>query len=225
MYRSEVEEWLYQIGLPELSNYFLEDGFTTIDQVRRMRQSDIDAIVDRNGYMLILNEEIDKLNYSGAGSADYHATRAASVYDRAGSHDRSPEYEPRSTIQARYEAGGMPAVGFASRHLARRAKSKVHKNRAASMAANTRSSVERYVPNSASSAYEQLFAAKRATSVAAINAREIEHEAAAEALALRQKARENSRASRARSGKYNFELIYITKNKSKQRKKFYFEMK
>lgn len=206
MYRSEVEEWLYTIGLPELSNYFLEDGFTTIDQVKRMRQSDIDAIIDRNGYMLCLNEEIDRLVLApGTAPSGGAGGRATSVYaERAGSYyggdargnSQSPDYESSGTIQARYQAGGMPAVGFASRHLARRAKSKVHKNRAASMAANSasRASVDRYVPNSASTAYENLFAAKRASSVAAINAREIEHEAQAEALSQRTARRQQSRA-------------------------------
>ncbi len=49
MFHSEVEEWLYSIGLEELYPYFVADGLTSLEQVRLMRQSDIDAIVDRKG--------------------------------------------------------------------------------------------------------------------------------------------------------------------------------
>jgi len=235
MYRSEVEEWLYAIGMPELSEYFLEDGFTSLDQVRRMRQGDIDSIIDRNGYMLVLNDEIDRLNYGGAeggaltslpppaphhghgqdgfgyadesrrayggGYGDENNNGASSRQRRAMSYVE-PGYENRETVMQRYQAG-VPAVGFASRQLARRAKSKVHTNRAASLAANCGAnrgqSIERYVPNSASTAYENLFAAKRAASVCALNQRELVHEAAAEALERRQQKREQDRSSRARS--------------------------
>ena len=206
MYRSEVEEWLYSIGLPELYVYFEEDGFNTLDKVRRMRQSDIDAIVDRNGYMIILNEEIDRLNYaepiSYTSSALNNASNNGTSYERAsraGSYmDSEPEFETRESIIARYEIGGIPAVGFASRHLARRAKSKCRKVRGVSVAG--RSSPERYVPNSASKAYEQMFAAKRAASVAAASIREAEHAAASAALVERQRKREEERQRRARTG-------------------------
>ena len=205
MYRSEVEEWLYSIGLPELYSYFEEDGFTTLDKVRRMRQSDIDAIVDRNGYMIILNEEIDRLNYAevalpSSSNNNYLSANYGERASRAGSYlDSEPEYETRDSIIARYELGGIPAVGFASRHLARRAKSKCRKVRGVSVA-GYRSSPEKYVPNSASKAYENIFAAKRAASVAAASLREAENNAASAALLDRQRKREEERQRRAKTG-------------------------
>lgn len=213
MYRSEVEEWLYSIGLPELYSYFEEDGFTTLDKVRRMRQSDIDAIVDRNGYMIILNEEIDRLNYaevalpSSSINNNYLSANYGDRTSRAGSYlDSEPEFESRDSIIARYELGGIPAVGFASRHLARRAKSKCRKVRGVSVA-GYRSSPEKYVPNSASKAYENIFAAKRAASVAAATLREAENASASAALLDRQKKRDEERQRRART-----EMHYLANN-------------
>lgn len=193
MFRSEVEEWLYSIGLEELYNYFVEDGFTSLDAVRRMRQSDIDAIVDRKGYMIILNEEIDRLNYG-----DY--TPPAHV-------DFEPQvqtYENRESLISRYENGAVPAVGFASRHLARRAKSVARKTRGSSVA--PRASVERYVPNSASEAFESLMSNRRAVSVAASNARDAEYSAASAALLERQRKRDEERQRRAKTGKKSISL-------------------
>lgn len=163
MFHSEVEEWLYSIGLEELYPYFHHDGFTTLESVRQMRQSDIDAIVDRKGFMLLLNEEIDRLNY-GAPAANassaratslaperaqshYDQQRAQSHFERAGSYldptfGGEYDYEPSESLIQRYENRGIPAVGFASRHLARRAKSKARKHRGASVGFS-RSSVER----------------------------------------------------------------------------------
>lgn len=207
MFRTEVEEWLSQIGLDELYNYFVQDGFTTLDSVRRMRQSDIDAIVDRRGYMIILNEEIDRLNYGDANANSYNpapldrSSRAASYVDY------EPERENREALMSRYESGGLPSVGFASRHLARRAKSTTRKNRGASVAFGTRSSVERYVPNSASDAYESLIASKRAASVAVTNAREVEQSSISAAIEARQKKRDEERQSRAKTGKFKELLI------------------
>lgn len=164
MFHSEVEEWLYSVGLDELYPYFLSDGFTTLDAVRTMRQSDIDSIVDRKGLMLILNEEIDRLNFSGSGlSAALPPARGSSLapgsgaaLDRAGSHfERAGsyldsgdyDYEPSESLIQRYENRGIPAVGFASRHLARRAKSKARKHRGASIGMG-RASAERYISHS-----------------------------------------------------------------------------
>jgi hypothetical protein len=71
MYGSEVEQWLYSIGAQELFDYFLEDGFSSLEAVRQMRQSDIDAIVDRKGYMILLNEAIDRLNFGDAYNTNF----------------------------------------------------------------------------------------------------------------------------------------------------------
>ena len=196
MFKSEVEEWLYAIGLPELYPYFLDEGFDSLEKVRRMRQTDIDAIVDRKGYITLLNEEIDRLNFQTPASVNVNMHRD----EREESYISEPEYETRESIIHRYESGGIPAVGFASRHLARRAKSKCRKDRAASLI-TARSSVDRYVPNSASNAFEHLFAAKRAASVAALTQREIEHEALSAALDERQKKREDERLKRSKTGK------------------------
>jgi tryptophanase len=208
MYRSEVEEWLYSIGLPELYSSFVEDGFTTLDSIKRMRQSDIDSIVDRNGYMVVLNEEIDRLNYGennfssstgdyrpAGGNNDYlDRSSRASTYFEGQAND---SYPSREALIYRYEIGGVPAVGFASRHLARRAKSKTRKTRGTSL---SRVSVERYVPNSGSEEYEALFANKRAASVAA-SIREMEIKKANEKIAEFQRKREEDRQRRARTGK------------------------
>lgn len=226
MFHSEVEEWLYSIGLDELYPYFHADGFTTLESVRQMRQSDIDAIVDRKGYMLVLNEEIDRLGYGGAaGSAGNRATslapeRARSPYDqaraqthfeRAGSYldptnGGEYDYEPSESLIQRYENRGIPAVGFASRHLARRAKSKARKHRGTSVGFS-RSSAERYVPGSAADAFEAQFMAKRAASVAAAQARETEQNSILAGLEARQRAREAERQRRAKS-----EMNYLNSN-------------
>lgn len=215
MFHSEVEEWLYSIGLEELYPYFHADGFTTLESVRQMRQSDIDAIVDRKGYMLMLNEEIDRLNFSGSGRATSLAPeragshfeaaqpRAASHFERAGSyldptHGGEYDYEPSESLIQRYENRGIPAVGFASRHLARRAKSKARKHRGTSVGFS-RASAERYVPGSAAEAFETQFMAKRAASVAAAQVREQEQNAILAGLEARQREREAERQRRAKS--------------------------
>jgi hypothetical protein len=226
MFVSEVEEWLYSIGLDDLYPYFHQDGFTTLDAVRQMRQSDIDAIVDRKGLMVVLNDEIDRLNSSivglgpKAGSVYQDRTtasqaRVGSQFDRAssarferdGSYFESEyDYEPSESLIQRYENRGIPAVGFASRHLARRAKSKARKHRGASIGVS-RASAERYVPNSASDAYESMFMAKRAASVAAASARDTENSSTLQALQERQRLREEERERRAKS-----EMNYLTSN-------------
>ncbi len=194
VFRSEVEEWLHSIGLVHLYPLFIEDGFTTLESVRRMRQADIDSIVDRNGLMLVLNDEIDRLNY------DTVAQASASQY-----YEEAPlSYETRESLISRYESRGVPAVGYASRLLERRSKSMSKKNRATSLAPLVvrSSSVIRYVPNSASDAYEALFAHKRAASLAAASHREAQHAAAAAALDESRRRKEEDRIRRARSGNY-----------------------
>lgn len=195
VFRSEVEEWLYSIGLGHLFTSFVEDGFTTLDSVRHMRQSDIDAIVDRNGVMLVLNDEIDRLNYGeNSAVASHEYAREASYYEPV-------EYETRESLISRYENRGVPAVGYASRLLARRSKSVSRRNRATSLAPLVvrSASVIRYVPNSASDAYEALFAHKRAKSLAAASHREAQHAAAAAALDDSRRRREEDRIQRAKS--------------------------
>jgi hypothetical protein len=221
----EVYDWLFAIGLDHLYDYFVQDGFTSLESVKNMRQSDIDAIVDRHGYMVILNEEIDKLHYSGSGSRNArHLGRSASAapYTLYDDYDRSSragsllyaesvlDYEPRDTILSRYETGGIPAVGFASRHLARRAKSMTRKVRGGSAFPTTRASVDRYVPNSASNAFETYMLGKLAASVAAATAREAELIAESARIDQNQRRREEDRQRRARSGK---NLIIIMKKR------------
>jgi len=115
------------------------------------------------------------------------------------------DYEPRDTILSRYQTGGIPAVGFASRHLARRAKSMTRKVRGGSAFPTTRASVDRYVPNSASNAFESYMLAKRAASVAAATAREAELIAESARIDQNQRRREEDRQRRARS-----ELNYLS---------------
>lgn len=197
---ADVHDWLYTIGLDHLFDFFIQDGFTTLESVRNMRQSDIDAIVDRHGYMVILNEEIDKLNYGGVDTGVYSSgARASSV--RAGSYAESElDYEPRETILSRYETGGIPAVGFASRHLARRAKSMTRKTRGGSaFPALSRVSSDRYVANSASDAFESFMASKRAASVAVANARDAELNATLARIEQNQRKREEDRQRRAKT--------------------------
>jgi hypothetical protein len=198
VFRSEVEEWLYSIGLPHLYPYFVEDGYTTLDAVRHMRQSDIDSIVDRNGAMFVLNDEIDRLNYGDNG---YQTTHLLQGGESAYYEQQPVEFETRESLISRYENRGVPAVGYASRLLARRSKSISRRNRATSLAPLVvrSASVIRYVPNSASEAYESLFAQKRATSLAAQSHREAQHAAAAAALDESRRRREDERIRRAKS--------------------------
>lgn len=163
MYHSEVEDWLISIGLQNLYHFFVEDGFTSLDAVRNMRQADIDAIVDRHGYMIILNEEIDKLNY-GPYTSVYDNHNKSNYSDN--SYSDLPSYiEPIENIMKRYDVSGVPSVGFASQHLARRAKSaKLNKIRGASAlpgSAYRESSVSRHIPNSASNEFETFMVANR----------------------------------------------------------------
>ncbi len=207
----EVRDWLYSIGLEHLYDYFIQDGFTTLDAVRNMRQSDIDTIVDRHGYMVVLNEEIDRLNYGDslpaapAAAVASYAQTSGNRYERASSYVNSDyEYEPRENLLNRYETGGIPAVGFASRHLARRAKSKTRKTRAGSAfpaLGGSRSSAERYIPNSASDAFESYMVSKRAASVAVAAAREAELNNAAARIEERVRRREEDRLDRQQRAK------------------------
>lgn len=167
MYHSEVEDWLISIGLHGLYPYFIEDGLTTLDAVRSMRQADIDAIVDRNGFMIILNEEIDKLNnYTPTTSSanNYSAHNNTSFRPNTSDYD----LESIESIMKRYEVSSVPSVGFASQHLARRSKSvkannsKVSRGVSALPGATTyrESSASRYVP-SASDEFELVMLANR----------------------------------------------------------------
>ena len=195
MYGSEVEKWLYSIGAPELFDFFLEDGFTTLDAVRRMRQSDIDAIVDRKGFIIMLNEGIDRLNYE-LSHVSHSAPRAVSYID---SYEQP---ETREALMNRYECG-IPTGGSLARTLARQTKSKSRKLRGLSaMPESTafRSYTDRYVPNSASDAYERLLTSRRAKSVAFSAAKEASLTAAEAALVARQR-RTLDRNQRAQSGK------------------------
>jgi len=162
---AEVEQWLESFGAGALYRYFAEDGFTTLDSVRNMRQSDIDAIVDRRGYMVLLNEEIDLLNSynNGYGNNNYQvpAPRAVSFIGHVVEDSR---HESRDDLMNRY-ASAVPRAGSVSRSLARQSKSRTRQLRGGSA---VRASVDRYVPNSASDAYEQLVMnTRRAKSVAA----------------------------------------------------------
>jgi hypothetical protein len=75
---SEVENWLHSIGAGSLARFFYEDGFKTLEAVRNMHQSDIDRIVDRNGYIALLNEAIDSLSYGEGAQYFVPAPRAVS---------------------------------------------------------------------------------------------------------------------------------------------------
>ncbi|MFM7858995.1 MAG: hypothetical protein ACKO96_45500, partial [Flammeovirgaceae bacterium] len=89
-----------------------------------MRQADIDAIVDRNGFMIILNEEIDKLNnLTPFRSNDYYSSYAHDTYHADAKQTNEYDLEPIEKIMKRYEISSVPSVGFASQHLARRSKS------------------------------------------------------------------------------------------------------
>jgi hypothetical protein len=188
MHGSEVEDWLYTIGAPELFDYFMQDGFSTLECVRRMRQSDIEAIVDRKGYTLLLNEAIDRLNCS---------PRAVAYLD---SHEES-----RESLMNRYQYG-IPTGGSLARTLARQTKSHTRKLRGMSAFPHSFSrmnSIEPYVANSASDAYEKLLANRRAQSVGVSNrilCDRVSENAEAALLARRQR-RTMDRSLRAQSGK------------------------
>ena len=161
MYYSEVEDWLISIGLQHLFHFFIEDGFTNLESVRNMRQADIDSIVDRHGYMIILNEEIDKLNYTPV-SHDAQPSYRSSSRPAELSHYETDNYrvEPIESVMKRYEVSSVPSVGFVSQHLARRARSKT--TRGTSALPNGReSSVGFYLPNSATQEFENLMLANR----------------------------------------------------------------
>lgn len=170
MHRSEVEEWLISIGLHNLYPYFIEDGFTTLEHVRSMRQADIDAIVDRNGFMIILNEEIDKLNNITPSRSSDHYTSYSHNNDayHPTKHTTTSEYdlEPIEKVMKRYEISSVPSVGFASQHLARRSKSaRSTKAQARGVSAlpgssYRESSASRYVPT-ASDEFEAYMLANR----------------------------------------------------------------
>lgn len=184
---SEVQEWLSSIGAGELYSYFVQDGFTSLEAVRHMRQSDIDAIVDRKGYMIILNEEIDNLNYSG----NVPAPRAVSFL--------GAEPETRETLMNRYSSC-IPTGNSFSSTLARRSKSRSrHLRGSSALPENSRSSVERYVPNSAYDAYEELIKNTRRARSVAYNARPTALEAAELSLAERKRRRTMDRDFRAQS--------------------------
>jgi hypothetical protein len=202
---NEVEEWLTSIGLQHLFIYFIEDGFSSLNQVRKMRQSDIDAIVDRNGYMLILNEEIDKLNYIESQlQVPKYGQREKSYIDNSNDNN-----ETRDSIMTRYEYGGVPAVGFASRHFARRAKSKSCTRRSGS-ALVQRTNRDNYIPNSASDEYESLFWSRRATSVAPNFARETELEALNNIIAKNKEQQYQRRRNEEQARRSPSEMHYNT---------------
>merc|ERR1712127_1095 len=210
MFRSEVDEWLHTIGLGHLYPYFVEDGITSIESVRNMRQGDIDAIVDRNGLNTVLNEEIDRLAYTGQSVVTaYEAVplnNAISHFERASvGRDTSvcdADFESRASLISRYHSRGIPAVGYASRLLERRSKSISRRNRATSIGPLVvrAASQVRYVPNSASDAYEQIFARRRASSVAAQSYRDAQYQAAAVELEVNRRQRQSEdRIRRAKS--------------------------
>lgn len=164
---SEVEEWLESIGAGALYKFFLEDGFTSLEAVRQMRQSDIDAIVDRKGYMIILNEGIDNLGYNNNNNAgnsyySYQAVPAPRAVSFFGDNTHN-EVESRESLMTRYSSAIPPRSGSSSRALARRSASRARGIRGSSAYPETYcrlSSIERYVPNSATEEYEQLLNAK-----------------------------------------------------------------
>lgn len=161
MYYSEVEDWLISIGLQHLFSYFIEDGYTTLDSVRNMRQADIDAIVDRHGYMIILNEEIDKLNY-GPVTTSSSAAAAQPSYRSGSNHYETDIYgvETIESIMKRYEVSSVPSVGFVSQHMARRARSKTARGTSV-LPSGRETSVGFYLPNSASQEFENLMLTNR----------------------------------------------------------------
>jgi hypothetical protein len=192
---SEVEHWLHSLGAGALYRYFVEDGFTTLDDVRTMRQSDIDAIVDRNGFMVILNEGIDMLNNSGYGSRSYSVPPPRAV-SFIGEQKQSAQ-ESREELLNRYESA-IPRGTSVSRTLARQAKSRSRHLRGASAYPGLgRASAERYVPTNASDEYESLVNETRRARSVAYNQRADAITAAENAIVDRQKQRQ----LRARSGK------------------------
>merc|ERR1712122_268690 len=114
--------------------------------------------------MVLLNEEIDLLNnYNNGYGNNYHvpAPRAVSFIGHVVEDTRN---ESRDNLMNRY-ASAIPRAGSVSRTLARQSKSRTRQLRGGSA---IRASVDRYVPNSASDAYEQLIMnTRRAKSVAA----------------------------------------------------------
>jgi hypothetical protein len=135
-----------------------------------MRQSDIDAIVDRHGYMITLNEEIDRLNYGPSSSNQLNNNynnnnnnTNENNYEINSTSNSSYDYEPIQNIMKRYQVSSVPSVGFVSQHLARRSKSKTNKLRGSSAlpigySLNYKeSSIGRYVPNSASDEFETFW--------------------------------------------------------------------
>lgn len=210
---SEVQQWLQSIGAGALYNYFIEDGFTTLDAVRHMRQSDIDAIVDRRGYMIILNEGIDNLN----SNYQIPAPRAVSFI---GEREEEEDFS-REALMNRY-GSAIPRGGSVSRTLARQSKSKARQMRGSSAYPQLRSSVDRYVPNSATAAYEQLISNasnhRRAKSCA-YNARADAFSAAEASLMERKRQRNNNRQLRAQSEIMNCELEHAN-NDALNRGKF-----
>lgn len=58
---TEVEEWLYTLGLSELYLYFEEDGWTTLESISQMTDDDIRDVCINNAHYDILVDEIDNL--------------------------------------------------------------------------------------------------------------------------------------------------------------------
>jgi len=212
MHRSEVEEWLISIGLHNLYPYFIEDGFTTLEHVRSMRQADIDAIVDRNGFMIILNEEIDKLNNITPSRSSDHYTSYSHNNDayHPTKHTTTSEYdlEPIEKVMKRYEISSVPSVGFASQHLARRSKSaRSTKAQARGVSAlpgssYRESSASRYVPTASDEFEAYMLANRRSYSVAppVANTHTHKNDVVNEHYALlEQQLRSSDRFSRAKS--------------------------
>jgi hypothetical protein len=58
---TEVEEWLYTLGLSELYLYFEEDGWTSLERISQMTDDDIRDVCINDTHFNILVEEIDNL--------------------------------------------------------------------------------------------------------------------------------------------------------------------
>lgn len=202
---TEVEEWLHSIGAGALTRFFYEDGFTSLEAVRNMRQSDIDNIVDRNGYISLLTEAIDSLNYGEGAQYYVPPPRAVSFIEE--------KPVSREELMNRYASAIPPRGCSSSRQIARQSKSRARQIRGSSVV-GTRASCERYVPNSASQEYENLLnETRRAKSVA--------HQARADTIASAENAlnqRRKDRQFRAQSEIMTSELDHT--NDALNRSKF-----
>lgn len=111
------------------------------------------------------------------------------------------EDNSRYALMNRYSSA-IPRGGSVSRTLARQTKSKARQMRGSSAYPQLRSSVDRYVPNSASDAYEQLISSvsnQRRAKSCAYNVK-ADAFSAAEASLMERKRQRNNRQLRAQSG-------------------------